>query len=604
MTQNLLPDRADVPEAFTWDVASVFADAAAWDDAAAGLSPRLAGLAADAGRLTESGATLLDWLRRAAAVEVSLAQLVVYASMCFDTDTTNAEHIVRWQRAQGLVADSAAAIAFEVPELLAAGRERLDALMAETPALAAYAHRFDNLLRRAGHFRGAEVEEVLALSTDPLWSFYSARGSLLDADLRFGAVDAEGAALPISEGTVHGLMEHADRAVRQAAWEKYADGYLSVGNTVTALLAGHVKGTTFQARVRRYPTVRAMALDGQALPEVVFRNVLDAFQDHLGVWHRYFDLRRRALGLDKLAPYDMWAPLIAQTPTVAYDEACDWIVAGMAPLGEEYVAPLARGLAEERWVDVYPNRGKRGGAYSGGAYGTRPFIMLNYSGSYTDMSVLAHELGHSMHSYFARAHQPPMYAEYGIFVAEVASNFNQALVRSHLLATHPEPDFQIAVLCEALANFYRYLFLMPVLAQFEEELYGTVEAGGGLTPAGLSASMRKLLSAAFGEGVSADPTRLGMLWAQFPHLYMDYYVFQYATGIAAAHALAGDVLAGLPGASARYLDLLKTGGSRYPLDALAAAGVDMTSRAPLDTTFGVLAGYVDRLDELLAARGR
>jgi oligoendopeptidase F len=604
MNSNALPARSEVPEASTWDLASIFATAADWDAAAASLVSRLAELAADAGHLTESGPGLLDWLRRSEVVDVALGQLVVYASMCFDTDTTDPAHAARWQRAQGLVADSAAAIAFEVPELLAAGRARLDALMAETPALAVYAHRFDNILRRAAHFRGAEVEEVLALSTDPLWSFYSARGSLLDADLRFGAVDAGSAALPISEGTVHGLMEHADRAVRQAAWELYADGYLSVGNTVTALLSGHVKGTTFQARVRRYPTVRAMALDAQCLPEVVYQNVLDAFKEHIGVWQHYFDVRRRALGLDVLAPYDMWAPLVPQTPTVAYDEACRWIVEGMAPLGAEYVTPLERGLSQERWVDVYPNRGKRGGAYSGGAYGTYPFIMLNYTGSYTDMSVLAHELGHSMHSYFARAQQPAIYADYGIFVAEVASNFNQAVVRSHLLAKNTDADFQIAVLCEALANFYRYFFLMPVLALFEDEMYRKVEAGGGLTQEGLSDSMRQLLQAAFSDAVAADPARLGMLWAQFPHLYMDYYVFQYATGIAAAHTLAADVVAGVPGAAERYLDFLKTGGSRYPLDALAVAGVDMTSRAPLDTAFEVLAGYVERLDRLLAERGR
>jgi oligoendopeptidase F len=604
ITMLTVPTRAEMPREMTWDVASVFPDDLAWDAAAADLEQRLAELAAYRGRLAESGATLLAWVNLTESLMVDLGRLVTYALMLFDTDTANPAHGARWGQAQGLLARASAAGAFEVPELAAAGRARIDALMAETPALGRYAHRFDALLRRADHTRSSEVEEVLALAGEPLWSFLTTRGALVDADLRFGTIAVPGGdEAEVAEGTIGGLLEHGDRSVRRAAWERHADGFLAHKNTLAALLAGHIKATVFRARVRHYGTSRAMVLDNDHIPGAVFEHVVAAFRDHVGTWHRYWDLRRRALAVEALAPYDVWAPLSDQVPQVGYAEACRWILDGMGPLGPEYLVPLERGLNAQRWVDVLPNRGKRGGAYSGGSYGTHPFVLLNWTGGVNDLSILAHELGHSMHSYLSWHHQPPSYGEYSVFAAEVASNFNQALVRAHLLEVQPDPHFQVAVLSEALTNFHRYFFTMPVLAQWEDAMYRRAEAGEGLTAEAMSAAVADLFGFGYGPGVDLDMERVGIAWAQFPHMYMNYYVFQYATGIAAATVLAEDVRAGVPGAAQRYLGFLKAGGSQYPLDALRQAGVDMADRAPLDRAFAVLARYVDRLDGLLADLG-
>ncbi|CAA9583491.1 MAG: Oligoendopeptidase F [uncultured Thermomicrobiales bacterium] len=279
------------------------------------------------------------------------------------------------------------------------------------------------------------------------------------------------------------------------------------------------------------------------------------------------------------------------------------MLTGLAPLGEEYLAVSRRGLGPERWVDKYPNVGKRAGAFSSGWQGTHPFILANYTDDLESMSTIAHELGHSMHSYLSWRTQPPAYANYTIFVAEVASNFNQALVRAHLLATRQDPSFQIAVIEEAVSNFHRYFFLMPTLARFELELHERVERGEALPADDMMGLMTDLFREAYGPAVEIDAPRVGITWAQFPtHLYLNFYVYQYATGIAGAHALAEDVLAGKPGAVDRYLGFLSAGSSKYPLDALKDAGVDLSSPEPVERAFATLAGMVDRLEGLLNAR--
>jgi oligoendopeptidase F len=277
------------------------------------------------------------------------------------------------------------------------------------------------------------------------------------------------------------------------------------------------------------------------------------------------------------------------------------ICAGMQPLGDDYVQPMRRGLLEERWVDVYPNKGKRSGAYSSGFYGTNPFILMSYNDNLSDVSTLAHELGHSMHSYFSRKTQPIVYSGYSMFVAETASNFNQAMVRAHLLATRDDPQFQIAIIEEAMANFHRYFFLMPILARFEREIHDRVERGEALTADAMTSLTAGLFREGYGPEVEIDEPRVGITWAQFPtHMYLNFYVYQYATGISAANALAQRVLQQGPQAAEDYKSFLKAGSSLYPLEALKLAGVDMTSPEPVERAFSVLENFVDRLDKLTA----
>ncbi len=597
-----LSKRGEITIEHTWDAASVFPSDETWEAEMAALAGELAGLDHFRGRLAEGPQTLAEWFATVEGLTARVGKCDVYASLFHNADTADQDAAAKNDRVMGLWARTLAAAAFAEPELLAIGFDTLRRWAAEEPRLTVYRHYFDQLERRQAHVRSAEVEELLGQVADPFFGASATHGILADADLTFRpARTATGAEREVAQGTIDALLLEPDRELRRAAWESYADAHLAHKNTMANCLATGVKQNVFNARARRYPTALEAALGANTIPVAVFHNLIATFRRHLPTWHRYWDIRRRALGLERMAPYDIWAPLTPRKPRVPYDQAVEWTLAGLAPLGEDYLATARRGLTAERWVDRYPNVGKRAGAFSTGVQGTFPFILMNGTDDLESMSTLAHELGHSMHSLYTWRTQPPVYADYSIFVAEVASNFNQALVRAHLLATNPDPDFQIALLEEAMSNFHRYFFLMPTLARFELELHERVERGEPLTAAALMALMTDLFREAYGDGaVEIDADRVGITWAQFPtHLYANFYVYQYATGLSGAHALAERVLAGEPGARDDYLAFLSAGGSLYPLDALKLAGVDLTTPEPVERTFGVLAGMVDRLEGLV-----
>jgi len=600
MTQRV-PPRDEIPVEYTWDAGSVFPDDAAWEAALAGVAARVDALAAFRGRLAEGPAVLADYMALAEELLRAAGKVGVYARMFYAVNTADQAALARADRAQMLGARLGAAMAFGEPELLAIGPETLRRWVAEEPRLAHFGQHFARLALRAEHVRSAEVEELLRQVAEPFAAAAGTHGVLTNADLRFDpARDEAGEPFEIAQGTVNALVTHPDRAVRRSAWESYADAHLALKNTMASCLAAGVKQDVFAARARRYGSSLEAALGPNYIPLEVFHNLIDTFRQHLPTWHRYWRVRKRALGLDELHVYDTKAPLTAAPMHVPYQQAVEWVCAGMAPLGEEYVAAMRRGLTEERWVDVYPNRGKRAGAFSMGVPGTHPFIMMSYNDDIFGLSTLAHELGHSMHSFYTRRAQPFVYANYGLFVAEVASNFNQALVREHLLTELTGRDEQIGVIEEAMANFHRYFFIMPTLARFELAIHERVERGESLTADFMIGLMADLFAEGYGDEVAVDRERVGSTWMQFStHLYANFYVYQYATGISGAHALARGVLDGEAGAVERYLDFLKAGSSMYPLDALRHAGVDMASPAPVEQTFGVLAGYVERLEALV-----
>jgi len=387
--------------------------------------------------------------------------------------------------------------------------------------------------------------------------------------------------------------------VRRTAWENYADGYLAFKNTYAAALTAAVKQDVFNMRARGYESSLHAALEANDIPVRVFYNLIETFKKNLPTWQRYWRLRKKALGVDRFHVYDIKAPLTSAKPAVPYHQAVGWIAEGMAPLGKEYVRILRAGCLEERWVDRARNKGKREGAFSSGSYGTRPFIMMSYADDLFSLSTLAHELGHSLHSYYTRANQPFIYSRYSLFVAEVASNFNQAMVRDYLFRTQADRDFQIALIEEAMSNYHRYFFIMPTLARFELELHTRAEQGAPLSAEVMIGLMADLFKEGYGDNVVFDRDRIGITWAQFSHMYLNFYVYQYATGISGAHALAHAILSGEAGAAGRYLDFLKAGGSLYPLEALGKAGVDLASPEPVERAFAVLAGLVDRLGNLV-----
>lgn len=595
-----LPSRNSVASQHTWDLASIFASQVDWEASYQSLETDIPTLAHFQGRLGESPARLLQWLQTSERIEQAMGKVLVYAQLVFDEDTTNQQSVALMGRAQSLSTRLRAAMAFARSELLALDPAQIERFLAQEPALEIYRHFFDDMQRQRQYIRSAEVEDVLAQAEDPLSCPWNGYQVLSDADLTFASVqDSSGQQHHVARGTIEELLNSPDRTLRKAAWNAHADGFLSVKNTMAALIAGNVQASVFRARVRGYPGACEASLSASNIPLDVYNNVLDACNRHLPIWHRYWDIRRRALGLERLESCDIFAPLVEQQPDVSYAQAVEWICAGMQPLGEEYVSTARVGLLEERWVDIYPNRGKRSGAYSSGTYDTHPFILMNYSSGLESMSTLAHELGHSMHSHYTRIHQPYIYSDYTLFVAEVASNFNQALVRDYMLRQHPEREFQIAIIEEAMHNFHRYLFLMPILAQFELHIHRQVEQNQALTADEMTAYLARLFKRGYGDAMLLDESREGIAWAQFPHMYVNFYVYQYASGIAAANALADQVLAGDAEATMRYLQFLQAGNSLYPLDALKLAGIDMTSPALMDRAFKVLEGFVDRLDQLI-----
>jgi oligoendopeptidase F len=599
MSDAATPPRSAVPKDRTWDAESVFPTVEAWEAELEAVMALLGDLEAYSGRLAEGPAVTIEALAARDVLLDRLGRVYVYATLGWAVDTTDQAAVARFGRAQGVVAKAQAAASFLEPELLDIGRERMLEWSDDNPALAPYGHYLDDLFRRGEHVRSPEVEQLLGLLVDAQSGPYATYTSLVDTDLVFAqATGSSGEAVEVTQGSIYALLASPDRALRRRAWESYADGYRGMRNALAANYATAVKQDVFSARARRHDSTRAASLHQSNIPLEVFDNLLAVFERNLPTWHRYWRARAALLGVDTLGTYDLWAPLSGDPPELGYEQCVDWICESLAPLGPDYVSAVRRGCLEERWVDAYPNQGKMGGAFSSGTPGTHPFIVMSFDGSAVSLGTLAHELGHSMHSYLTWETQPPISTRYSLFVAEVASNFHQALLRAHLLETVEDRELRLAVLDEAMANFHRYFFVMPTLARFEREVHERVEAGEGLTADLLGDRMADLFAEAYGPDFEVDRPREGITWAQFSHLYAPFYVYQYATGISGAHALARGVLAGEPGASERYLDFLRAGGSDYPLDILRRAGVDLTSPGPVEETFAVLTSLVDGLEEL------
>jgi oligoendopeptidase F len=596
------PNRQQIASRHKWNLAAIYPSDAAWEQAISAFRQQLSAFAAHRAKLVSPPA-VADCLAALDSIRFELGKLAVYAHSEHSVDTRDQNASANQSRAISLIGEALGATAFVEPELLALGVDTLQQWAAADARLAIYEQYFASLARRAQHVRNDEIEELLGQLMDPFRMSETTHSILADADLTFAPAHAsDDSERAISQGTLDALLADPDRKVRRTAYESYADAHLALRNTMANCMATGVKQDVFLARARRYGS----ALEGGVLPHFVppqvFHNVVDAFVANLPIWHRYWRVRRQALGYDTLHEYDIKAPL-ATGPRVPFETAVDWISEGLVPLGREYVTALRRGVLEENWVDVYPNLGKSSGAFSSGAPGTSPLILMSYTDDIESLSTLAHELGHSMHSYSSWQTQPLVYADYTILLAEVASNFNQALVRDYLLRTHTEPSFQIALIEEAMSNFHRYLFLMPTLARFELEIHQRVESGRALTADALIQLMNELFAQAYGGEVEIDPQRTGITWAAFhTHLYANFYVYQYTTGISGGQALAAEILQGTPGAVERYLQFLRSGSSRFPIDTLQRAGLDLTQPEPIQKAYDYLSTLVDRLEQLVAAR--
>jgi oligoendopeptidase F len=601
MSEKKVPPRSEIANQYKWNAESVFPTIEDWEAALKALPQTTAELTRYQGRLSEGPTVLLEAMNALEKLIQQVYKVYVYASMSFSVNTTDQDAGRRNSRVGSAAAQAFAAISFIDPELITIGESTLREWIAHEAKLNVYTHHIDNLFRQQAHVRSAEVEELLGLVSDPFGNVFDTLNMLSNADLKFApAVAEDGSPVQITASTFDNLMAEPDRELRRTAYESYTDSYLQFKNTLASNLATNIKSTVFRMRARRHNSCLEASLFPDNIPVEVFHNLIETYRKNLPTWHRYWAVRRKALGVDELHPYDIWAPITTNRSKLSYEQSVDWICQGLSPLGTDYAETIRRGCLEQRWVDVFPNIGKWDGAFSSGAPGTYPFILLNFDGTVFGLSTLAHELGHSMHSYLTWQNQPMVYSEYSTFAAEVASNFHQAMVRAHLFETNPDRDFQISLIEEAMSNFHRYFFIMPTLARFELEVYGREERGEGLAADDLIELMADLFAEGYGEEMKYDRERIGITWATFPHMYMNFYVFQYATGISGANAFAQRIRSGVPGAAEAYLGFLKSGSSLYALDSLKKAGVDLSTPEPVEATFKILADLVDRLEMLTA----
>jgi oligoendopeptidase F len=603
MEANQVLKRAEVPVEQTWNLEAIFPSVEEWEKALNSIEAEIEQIVPFRNTLSQSPQQLFTCLKVTERVSRELEKIFLYANLGSAVDNSDQAAQARAVQARGKYAKLHATTAFIEPELIAIGFQTLKEWCQQDPDLALYKTYFEQLERKQTKVRSFEVENVLAMASEPMSTVVQTYNSLTNVDIKFGvATDEKGQTYPIEQGNYGALLSHEDRNVRKSAWENYNDAFLKNKNTLAGLQIAGLQKDIFVANVRGFKNSLEASLFPNNIPEEVFHNLISVFRKHLPTWQKYWRIRKQWLGLDEFQEYDIKAPLTDQKPVVSYQQAIEWITAGMQPLGEKYVGILNKGATTERWVDWAVNQGKRQGAFSSGVYDTSPFIMMSYNNDVFSLSTLAHELGHSMHSYYTKHTQPYIHGRYALFVAEVASNFNQAMVRDYLLRTQTDPVFQLALIEEAMSNFHRYFFIMPTLAQWELDMHQRLEQGKAMNAKVMIDRCAELFHEGYGDEVAFDHERVGITWSQFSHMYMNYYVYQYATGISGAHALAENILAGQPGAVDRYLTFLSAGNSVYPLEALQAAGVDLTSSEPVEKAFNYLGSIVERLENLLAEK--
>jgi oligoendopeptidase F len=593
--------RSKVKKNQTWNVESVFNSPETFDAEVKAILESLPAIKAFQGHLGDSPDAFFEAMDAMERLAQRAARVQVYATMSSAVDATDQQAAALNGRATSALAQVSAVTSFVDPELLSIGEAKLRQWTQDEPRMKLYEHYFNDLFRKQAHVRSAEVEELLGMLRDPFISTRNTTNMLANADFKFKpARDEKGEKIDLTQSTYNAILGGTDRKARRTAWENYNDKYLEFKNTLAGNLATSIKQNVFNMKARNFESSLEATLFNGNVPVEMFHNLIDIFKKNLPLWHRYWRIRRKALGVKTLHPYDVWAPLSTKKHKVSFEQAVDWICEGLAPMGEEYVSVMRKGCLEDRWVDWSPNAGKRQGAFSTRVpKDTHPFIMMSYTDSIGSMSTLSHELGHSIHAYYASRAQPMFYYLYPSIVAETASNFNQAMTRAYLLDHNQSKSFQIALLEEAMGNFHRYFFIMPTLARFELETHQRVERGQALTADSMIELMADLFSEGFGGEMNLDRERVGITWGTFTtHLYIDFYSFQYAIGISAANAIAKRILSGTPNAVQDHIDFLKAGSSKPPMEVFKIAGVDMTSTQPIEDAFAVLEEYIDRLGTL------
>ncbi len=594
---NELPKRSEVKEADTWKLSDMYASDAAWEEELNQIKTKSEDLVCMEGKVGESAANLLKVMDLSAELEEKLSLAFNYAERLYDEDTGNNAHQAMTAKIMSLYADLGSKTAFVDPEVLAIDEKQLEAFYKEEPKLEHYRKLIAEIQRLKAHRLSAEMEKLVALTMEMSQTPSDTFGLLNNADMTFPEIkDEDGQTIRLTHGRFVPMLESADRNVRKEAFRKYYSEYKKYLNTYASLYNGQVKQQIFYAKARKYDSTLVASVDANNVSPVVYHNLVDTVNKNLDKLHRYVTLRKKYLGVDELHMYDIYTPMIADVAKkYTFEEAKAIVLKALEPLGAEYVAKVKEGF-ENRWIDVYENQGKRSGAYSAGAYGTHPYVLLNFNGSLDNVFTLAHEMGHAMHSYYSNEAQPFIYSQYKIFVAEVASTCNEILLLEYLLKNTTDEKERLYLLNHYLDMFKGTLFRQTQFAEFEMKTNKMVEDGEGLNADNLSQLYHEINAKYYGPDMISDD-EIAYEWARIPHFYYNFYVYQYATSFSAAVAIAHDILREGEPVVKRYKEFLSGGCSDAPVALLRKVGVDLESAEPIQAALDVMAEVLDEMEK-------
>ena len=595
---QVLKERKEIDSQYKWDLTPMYQDDAAWEADFATLDDQVQAMTAFAGTLKDA-ISIGAYLDAGTELGRKLSNLYCYASLRRSEDTRAEAGQSMYARITTKYVQAMAAMAFAEPEILSLPEETLREIVNDEQ-LADHKFTMENLLRQKPHTLSGSEEKLLATFGEALGAPAEIADNLQDADLVFDSVqDGAGNKVEVTGSNYIMLQMSQDRTLRKNAFTSFYKGYRQHVNTFASAYSGAVKAATAEASVRHYASSRAMSMAGENIPAAVYDNLIDTVRKHMPAMYRYVALRKKILNLDELHYYDVYAPLVGKVKVrYTYEKAQQMVLDAVAPLGKEY-GDLVRKAFAERWIDVYPNKGKSGGAYSSGTYDSNPYILTNFTGTLDSVSTIAHEMGHSMHTWHSNHHQPPQYADYTLFVAEVASTVNENLLIEQLLQKEQEPRMRLYLLNQYLENFKGTVYRQTMFAEFEREAHAMAERGEALSPAALNALYKRLVKDYFGPDLVMDE-EVQYEWARIPHFYRPFYVYKYATGYSTAVALSEGILKEGEPAVKRYKEFLSMGGSAYPLDELRHAGVDLTTPAPVDAALEKFEHILDDAEETLA----
>ncbi len=599
MADKNLKQRDQIAKEYKWDLEAMYPDELQWEKDVEECVQAAEAFKRFEGRVCESSDTLADALEEKDAIWQKLEHAFVYAAMRKDEDNRVNKYQSMDDKCGSAVAKASAAMSFFAPELLAADDSTILGFIDENPRLSVYRFALEDALREKKHVLSAAEENLLAQLSEVTAATNDIFKMLNNADLTFGTViDEDGDTVNLTHGNYIMFMESHNRDVRKAAFTNMYEAYKALINTIATTYNYNTKNDVVSARIRKYDSARQAALSAGNIPEEVYDNLISVVHEYLPVLHRYIELRKKVLGVDELKMYDIYVPLVKlPKKEIAYAEALKMMQEGLAPLGKEYLAQVDRGT-KDGWIDVYENQGKTSGAYSFGAYDSKPYILLNYTDTLKDVFTIVHEMGHSMHSYYTRKTQPFAYGDHSIFTAEVASTVNESLLMHHLLDSEKDPEMRKYLINYYIEEFRTTLFRQTMFAEFEMLTHKEIENGGVLTAEWLCDVYDELNKQYFGPALSEDEY-IKYEWARIPHFYNAFYVYQYATGYSAATAISAKILAEGEPARKAYIEFLKSGSSDYPVELLKLAGVDMSSPEPIRMAMESFKELVDELEKLL-----